>query len=321
MKLNPADRVFVSSPFGDIHPYREQASLSLQSLGLHPILLEKKWGPLQRDSIDEKVARKVRDEVSKCSAVIVILGERQNRRVPGTEFTMVEHEIRAAQESNISVFTYVTPYSRFFDFLNKRYLTADTSQIKLLAQSDEVVKTNDPSHFASIIERHMKLRLIKDVSSRQVFNISPIQRHFWTSLYSNSEQLDRCPARYFEEIVSELLRADGWDDVQIVADSSMPGPDIIACSFQTIDSEAKILVVECKRWRKDIPVRVREVEKLIHWLDKYYKTTLGMIVTTSFFDEKAQSLADQEVNRLTIDLVNQENLIGWLRQHTLLKGR
>ena len=321
MKLNHADKVFLSSPFGDILPYRDQAYLSLRSLGLNPILLEKKWGPVQRDSIDDKVARKVRDEVSKCSAVVVILGERKNIRVPGTKFTMVEHEIRAAQESDIPILTYVTPYSRFFERLKKRYLLAEPPDIRLIAQCEEVVRTNDPSDFSSRLKCDMKLRLTKDVPSRQIVNISSVPRHFWATLASHPEQLERRPARHLEELVAELLRTDGWNDVQVVADSNMPGPDIIACSSRTIDAEPEILVVECKKWRKDRPVGVREVLKLVHWLDEDYKTTLGMIVTTSSFRKKAQSLVDQEMNRLKLDLVNQEKIIDWLRKYTLLKGR
>jgi restriction endonuclease Mrr len=87
----------------------------------------------------------------------------------------------------------------------------------------------------------------------------------------------------------------------------MHGPDITACSSRTIEAEAEpeILLVECKRYREDRPVGVREVRKLVHWLDEEYKATLGMVVTTSSFRRTAQSLVIEEMNRLKLSLVDQ----------------
>jgi len=321
MKLNPSDMVFVSSPFGDILPYREQAYLTLQSLGLNPILLEKKWGPLRRDALNEKVASDVRAEVSKCRAVVIILGERKNIRVPGTKFTMVEHEIRAAQEGDIPILTYVTPYSRFFTRLKKGYLLAEPPDIRLIAQCEVVARITDPPDFTLRLSSDIRDRLDHDVPSRRTSIISPIPEQFWKTLAAQPEELSRCPARYLEELVAELLRTDGWSDVQVVADSNMHGPDIIACSSRTIEAEPEILVVECKRYRKDRPVGVREVRKLVHWLDEEYKTTLGMVVTTSSFRRTAHSMALEQMNRLKLSLVDQEKIIHWLRRYSAIKGR
>ncbi len=317
MKLNLAERVFVSSPFGDILPYREQAYLTLRSLGLDAILLEKKWGPLRRDALNGEVASKVRAEVSKCSAVVIILGERKNMRVPGTKFTMVEHEIIAAQEKCIPILTYVTPYSRFFARLKKRYLPAEHQDIRLIAQCEEVAEITDPSDFSSRLRHDFKRRLDKDVLSRQTAIISPVPRDYWPTLASHPEALAGCPARFFEELVAELLRTDGWN-VEIVADTNMPGPDIIACSSRTIDSEPVIFVVECKKYGKSTSVGVGEVRKLVHWVNKDYMTTLGMIVTTSSFTKTAQSEA-QKMSGLKLSLVDQRKIISWLRRYTLSK--
>jgi len=320
MKLNPADRVFVSSPFGDIRPYRKQAYITLRSLGLDPILLEKIWGPLRRDSINEKVASDVREEVTKCTAVIVILGERKNLRVPGTEWTMVEHEIQAAQKADIPILTYVTPYSRFFPLIKKEYLIAEDPDIKLIELCEVVAPITNPYAFSLILRSDITDRLIRDVPSRQTSIIPHIPTQFWATLAANPEQIATCPARYIEELVGDLLRADGdWNDVQVVTDTHKPGPDIIACSSRTIDSEPAILVVECKRYR-DRPVCVEEVSKLVHWVDEEYKTTLGMIVTTSSFRQNVQSYV-QEKNMLKLSLVDQEKLIQWLRKHHQLEER
>jgi HJR/Mrr/RecB family endonuclease len=319
LKLNSGDKVFLSSPFGDILPYREEAHRTLQSLGLEPILLEKKWGPLRRDALDDSIVRNVCKEVSKCSAVVVILGERLGIRVPGTAFTMVEHEILSAQEAGIPIFTYVTPASRFFSRLKQRILLDEHPDIRLLAQSEEVYRTNDPSEFSSRLRRDLKLRLDYDVRSREMVLVSPVSTRYWATLAAQPEELARCSSRFFEELVAELLRADGWN-VELVARNNAPGPDIVACSSRIIDSVPARLVVECKRYRRDRPVGVGEVRNLVYWLNEEYKATLGMIVTTSYFTKQAQSLA-QEMHRWRVSLVDQRSIIRWLQRHVVSDGR
>jgi len=49
-----------------------------------------------------------------------------------------------------------------------------------------------------------------------------------SALISNQQELLKVNPRHFEELVAELLRADGYDEVILIPRSNAPGPDVIA---------------------------------------------------------------------------------------------
>src|SRR5882762_9159138 len=98
---------------GALRPYREAAHRTLKRIALEPIHLEVLWGPLGKRERDDKLVAKVREQIAKCKAVIIILGSRTGLKVPGSDFTMVEHEILSAHELGLPIFAFVSPRSRF----------------------------------------------------------------------------------------------------------------------------------------------------------------------------------------------------------------
>jgi len=308
----------VSSPFGDVLPYRETAHQTLVELGLEPVLLEKKWGPIRKQDRNESIVSKVRKEISKCSVVVAIIGHRIGLRVPNTKFTMVEHEILSAYEERIPIFTYVSPASQFFTRLAQRKPLDEPPDIRLLAQSEEVKRVNNPDEFFTSLSRHFKRRLDHDVRSREVAIVTPVSTRYWATLAAHTEELQKSSPRFFEEVVAELLRADGWD-VDLVVRNNAPGPDIVAYSSRIIESVPTMLIVECKKYRKDRPVGVGAVRNLVYWMDVEYKATLGMIVTTSYFTIEAQSLV-QQMHRWRVSLKDQTSIIQWLERHASVGG-
>ncbi|MBI3812976.1 MAG: DUF86 domain-containing protein [Nitrospinae bacterium] len=48
------------------------------------------------------------------------------------------------------------------------------------------------------------------------------------------------------------------------------------------------MIVECKKWREDRPVDIDVVRKVMYWVNEEFRSTLGMIVTTSRFTTESK---------------------------------
>jgi restriction endonuclease Mrr len=129
------------------------------------------------------------------------------------------------------------------------------------------------------------------------------------------EELLKCSSRYFEELIAELLKNDGWD-VQIVKRNNAPGPDIIAVSTKLIHDTPTKMIVECKRHSINNPVDVNVVRKVMYWVNEEFQATLGMIATTSKFTKVAIERAEKS-HAWRLNMKDQSSIIDWLkRQHS-----
>ena len=132
------------------------------------------------------------------------------------------------------------------------------------------------------------------------------------SLLANPRELQVCTPRRFEELVAELLTADGWD-VELVRRVNAPGPDIIAASTGIIRNVPLQMIVECKRYADGHPVDVDVVRKVMYWVNEDYRATLGMIATTNRFTSEAVKLS-RDAHFWRLNLKDQAAIIEWMRK-------
>jgi hypothetical protein len=148
---------------------------------------------------------------------------------------------------------------------------------------------------------------LPDVSARPISN-----------LVANVEELQEIESRLFEELVADLLRADGYDQVQVVKRHNAPGPDIVAMCHGT-SGQQQLLLVECKRWRGVVGVAfVRNLAYLVDSPD--YRATGGMIAATSRFTRNALDEAVR-LHRWRLSLKDQDDLLAWVKLHALVIRR
>lgn len=98
----------------------------------------------------------------------------------------------------------------------------------------------------------------------------------------------------FEKRIAELLRRQGYRDVQVVGGSGDLAADIIC---RTAHRQG-LLVVQCKRYDPSHKVGSREIQTFIGMVTVHHRADQGMFVTTSSFTEQARKLAEQHRIRL-----------------------
>ncbi len=131
------------------------------------------------------------------------------------------------------------------------------------------------------------------------------------TLATERSELTKVDPRFFEELVAELLRADGFDEIQIVPRPNAPGPDIIAMCVSPFGHRQEVLV-EVKRWKDAVGVDV--VRNTMYRVDTEYRATSAIIVTTSSFTAAAlEELRRFHVWRLA--LRDGAEVQDWIRKH------
>jgi len=113
----------------------------------------------------------------------------------------------------------------------------------------------------------------------------------------------------FEELVAELLRAQGFEPT-LTPRTRDGGRDILAARSDALGS--LLYLVECKRYGPKNKVGV-EVVRAIHGVTNSERATKGVIVTTSFFTKNAIDFATPL--KYGIGLHDFETLKSWLASY------
>jgi len=303
-------KFLISSAKGELYAYRRAAWKALLGIGATVVRLDAKWGLRPRQLPDAAIVAGVIQDIQQCDALVAILGRDKGLRTTKRDIGLVEYEIMTAENAGILVFSYVTPNSRLFVRLEK---SRETQQdIRLLSQSEVVKQVRSSEDLASELLNDVESHFLRGIRDRHAFHVETVSPIHWPTLAAHPEELLRCSPRFFEEVVAELLRADGWD-VDLVVSSNAPGPDIIACSSHIIDTVPIRMIVECKRLRQDRPIDIDVVRKIVYWVNEEYGATLGMIATTSRFTREARQLVETK-HRWRIALRDQEAIVEWINR-------
>jgi hypothetical protein len=303
-------KIAITSAKAELYGYRKVARDALRQAGLTPALLDEKWGLKPGQFPDASLVAAVVREVQQCDGLVALLGRDKGLRATKKETGLVEHEIAAAENAGIPVFAYVTPNSGLFARLDRSHETRN--DVALLAQSEVVKAVRSTADLAEQLALDLASFFHQGNRGRHAIRLEVVRTIHLPTLAACPEELLRCSPRDFEEVVAELLKADGWN-VDVVVRSNASGPDIIACSSRLLDAVPLRMIVECKRVREDRPVDVDVVRKLVYWVNEEYGATLGMIATTSRFTREAKELAEAK-HRWRISLRDQGAVREWIRR-------
>lgn len=139
-----------------------------------------------------------------------------------------------------------------------------------------------------------------------VSTVSAVNDELIRYLAKNPKLLYELHPRRFEELVAELLRAQGFEPT-LTPRTRDGGRDILAARSDALGS--LLYLVECKRYAPKNKVGV-EVVRAIHGVTNAERATKGVIVTTSSFTKDAIAFASPL--KYGIGLHDFETLKSWL---------
>lgn len=128
-------------------------------------------------------------------------------------------------------------------------------------------------------------------------------RNLLQLLTRQPERIHDLSPRKFEELIAEILAAQGFD-VALTGYTRDGGKDILAC--KPSDFGEHLFIVECKKYTLDRPVDVSIVRQL-YGVVEADRATAGMICTTSRFTSSATSFADSVKYRMSLHDYNDVN--------------
>lgn len=307
--FSPGDQVFISSTMIDLGPYRKAAQRGLERVGLVGVRLEQRWQHPSIAARTKELANVVAGVIRECSGLLVIRGERVGAFIESTAHTFTEHELEAALISAVPCFLFLTQgylklkqeNTAVYESLSRRVSNTPWALVR---------EVSSPEELERIVEEEFKKR-ITIVTPLCSVVLPAIDPKLIKELLANPQELSRVPDRFFEKLVADLLAADGWS-VDLVVRTNAHGPDIVACSTQLIKNTPLRLIVECKRYREDRPVGIREIRNLVYWVEQEYQATLGLLATSSYFTKDAISLVGER-HTWRLSLRDSTDIINWLK--------
>ncbi len=142
-----------------------------------------------------------------------------------------------------------------------------------------------------------------------VINESNRIKHIITNVYNDHKQLFQVSPREFEEMIAELLLAQGFE-VNLTKQTRDNGYDILAIKKIGLHEPLKFLV-ECKRYKtQKVGVDIiRSFKEVINTEN----ANRGIIVTTSYFTKDA--LKKQKETPYLLDYQDKDKVMGWVNEY------
>lgn len=110
----------------------------------------------------------------------------------------------------------------------------------------------------------------------------------------NPDEMHGLSSRQFEELVAELYDREGYD-VKLTPVSGDGGVDIYAVQHTPFGSY--LTIIDCKRYRKDRPIKVGLVRQLLGAVEAK-NASVGVLATTSYFTKGAKAFQEERPYRL-----------------------
>jgi len=142
--------------------------------------------------------------------------------------------------------------------------------------------------------------------------VSQIEQHNQQARKKIHDRLLSMPPKEFEELVSQLLVALGFENV-IVTNYSKDGGIDVRGTLVVGDVIRINMAVQAKRWKKGDNVPAPEVQKVRGSLGTHDQ---GLIITTSDFSSGATAEA-RRPNAVPVALMNGDQLVALLVEHNI----
>ena len=302
-------QVFVSSTFHNLQKYRKAASEGIIAAGHKPFLMENL--PAHTKPIQEVI----NSALESSDVHLAIFGDNYGTLIPDENISWTEFETERALQLGKLGFVYIIRKIKETPPKNR---LAHTFRGRV-AESRLVKFVSNPAELRYSIERNLAALGSEAKTGEKIYSetasiiLPSVESTDFRTLLEHPEGLQKCSARYFEELIAELLKSDGWD-VELVARVNAPGPDIIAVSSRLVQGVPLKLIVECKKHSEANPVDINVVRKVMYWVNEEYRATMGMIATTSRFTKDAIEHANQ-YHEWRLDLKDQLAVLNWLKQN------
>lgn len=137
-----------------------------------------------------------------------------------------------------------------------------------------------------------------------------INDHVIAHLAEHPENLHRLNHRMFEELIAELLSAEGWK-TELTLATHDGGYDIRAVRLDDNIGEV-LLLVEAKKYRSDRPVGV-DIVRDLYAVKQMKHATKAMLATTSYVSRDAKAVFHDFMFEL--DFREYEDIVSWLQKY------
>lgn len=291
----------MSSTWSDLAEFRRAAINGIRSAGHEPYAWE--FMSAQAKRVEDVLSH----AIATADVFLLLIGHRYGSVIGGGQVSGVEFELNAAVTLGKPTLVYLIETgeqpSEAVDAFRARI--ADYTTVRLVTS---------PRELRDVVMGDLRaLERGQPIEGETATIVLPaIERIDLQTLFAHPDELQRCPPRFFEELVADLLRADGWE-IDLVARNNAVGPDIIAVLSKSSGILRPKLIVECKRHSDHHPVDVNVVRKVMYWVNEEYRATFGMIATSSRFTSAAVEHTRQH-HEWRLALRDQQAILEWLQR-------